>query len=135
MTCQECEIKLGMGENAAGHLASCAECRALAEDLRLNAIALRQMRVRPGMRWESVLAAAAAIVMAIGLWHGKPPEKPPERAAAARIGRPTRTAAVVAPAKHVRRKRTPAEPLRVKMFTSDPDVVIYWIVDKKEGIE
>jgi len=51
MTCQECEIKLGMGEDAAGHLASCAECRALDEDLRLNAVALREMRVRPRMHW------------------------------------------------------------------------------------
>jgi hypothetical protein len=135
MTCQECEIKLGMGEHAAEHLASCAECRALAEDLRLNAVALREMRVRPRMRWEWALVAAASIVMAIGLRHGKPPEKPPERTAAAKIGRPTRTAAVMAPAKRVRKKRPPAEPLRVKMFTSDPDVVIYWIVDKKEGSE
>jgi hypothetical protein len=133
MTCQECEIKLGMGEDAAGHLASCAECRALDEDLRLNAVALREMRVRPRMHWVWALAAAAAIVLAIGLWHGKPPEKLPERAAAAKIVGPTRTP--VAPVKRVRKKRQPPEPLRVKMFTSDPDVVIYWIVDKKEGIE
>jgi hypothetical protein len=85
------------------------------------------------MRWESVLAAAAAIVIAIGLWHGKPAEKPPERAAAVKIVGPTWTP--VAPVKRARKKRPPAEPLRVKMFTSDPDVVIYWIVDKKEGIE
>jgi hypothetical protein len=134
MTCQECEIKLGMGEDAAEHLASCTECRALAEDLRLNVIALREMRVRPRMHWEWALAAAAAIVLAIGLWHGKPPEKPPERAAAVKIAGPTRTAPPAASVKHVR-KRRPAEPLRVKMFTSDPDVVIYWIVDKKEGAE
>ena len=132
MTCQECEIELGMGENAAEHLASCAECRALAEDLRLNAVALREMRVRPPMRW--AWALAAALVIAIGLWRVRPAEKPPERAAAAKIVGPTRTAAV-APVKRVRKKRKPAEPLRVKMFTSDPDVVIYWIVDKKEGIE
>ena len=138
MTCQECEIKLGMGENAAGHLESCAECRALAEDLRLNAIALREMRVRAGVRWEWAIAAAAAIILAIGPWRGKPPEKkPPERAASAKIVGPTREVkpTAVAPVKHVRKRRQPAEPLRVKMFTSDPDVVIYWIVDKKEGIE
>jgi hypothetical protein len=133
MTCQECEIKLGMGEDAAGHLASCVECRLLAEDLRLNAIAFREMRVRPRSRWALALAAvAAAILIAVGRWHlTPPPEKPPQKAAAAKIGRPTRTA----PVKHVRKQRPPAEPLRVKMFTSDPDVVIYWIVDKKEGSE
>ena len=32
-------------------------------------------------------------------------------------------------------KPSGGEPLRVRMFTSDPDVVIYWIVDKKEGYE
>jgi hypothetical protein len=135
MTCQECEIKLGMGEEAAEHLAVCAECRRLAEDLRLNSIALREMRVRPRMHWAWALAAAAAIVMAIGLGRVKPPEKPPESAAAAKIVGPTRTAPPAKPVKLVHKRRQPAEPLRVKMFTSDPDVVIYWIVDKKEGIE
>ncbi len=139
MTCQECEIKLGMGEDAAEHLASCAECRWLAEELRLNAVAMSEMRVRPQMRWAWVVAAAAAIVMALALWRPVPHKEPPKMAAAARIGRPTRTeqAVVVAPVKHVRayRKPPPAEPLKVKMYTSDPDVVIYWIVDRKEGIE
>jgi hypothetical protein len=134
MTCQECEIKLGMGEDASEHLTECAECRGLAEDLRLNSVALREMRIRPQWRWAwAMAAAAAAIVIAVGLWRATPSEKPPERAAAAKIVGPTRTAA--APVKRVRKKRQAAEPLRVKMFTSDPDVVIYWIVDKKEGIE
>ncbi len=142
MTCQECEIKLGMGEDAAEHLALCAECRRLADELRRNAAAMRGMRVRPAMRWAWALAAAAAIVMAIGLWRGPhlgPQKEPPKMAAAARIGRPTRTERVVAaPVKHVRAHRKqlpPAESLKVKMYTSDPDVVIYWIVDRKEGSE
>jgi hypothetical protein len=134
MTCQECEIKLGMDEDAAEHLVSCAECRGLAEDLGLNAVALRELRIRPQRTWAWALAAAAAMVMAIGLWRVRPPEEPPKRAAAANIGRPTRTEPVV-PVKHVRKRRQLTEPLRVKMFTSDPDVVIYWIVDKKEGSE
>ncbi len=136
MTCQECEIKLGMGEDAAEHLASCEECCALAEELRLNSVALRGMRARPVMRW--VLAAAAGVVIAIGGWWTSA-VKPPERAAAANIGGPTRQETVVAPVAKVKhrpaRKREIAQPLRVKMFTSDPDVVIYWIVDKKEGFE
>ncbi|HEV8148461.1 MAG TPA: hypothetical protein VGP79_18855 [Bryobacteraceae bacterium] len=34
-------------------------------------------------------------------------------------------------------KRAPApqEPLKVKMLTSDPDVVIYWLIEPKEGSE
>ena len=44
MTCQECEIKLGMGEDAREHLAGCAECRGIARELRLNSVALLGMR-------------------------------------------------------------------------------------------
>jgi hypothetical protein len=132
MTCQECEIKLGMGEDASEHVASCEECRWLAEELRLNSHALHEMRVRPRLHWEWALAAAAAIVMAVS-----PVEKlpmPPVRVAVA----PAQ--AVYVPASHKKARPRAAhgaapQPLRVKMFTSDPDVVIYWIVDKKEGTE
>jgi hypothetical protein len=134
MTCQECEVKLGMGENADQHLASCEECRWLAKELRLNAQAMRDMRVRPRMHWEW-LAAAAAIVMAVIGWRMLRVEKlaiQPLQLTAA----PPPAVRGPAPQKRVRRHRSPApEPLRVKLFTSDPDVVIYWIVDKKEGYE
>jgi hypothetical protein len=137
MTCQECELKLGMGEDADEHLASCNECRLLARELRLNSYAMRELRVRPRMYW-ALATAAAAIVVAIGVWRTTV-VKPPERAAATKIGRPTKqeqpVVASVPVVKRKQRKRVPAETLRVKMFTSDPDVVIYWIVDKKEGFE
>jgi len=131
MTCQECEIKLGMGENADDHLASCVECRWLAQELRLNSLALREMRVRPKMYW-ALAAAAAIILMAIFLRMPRVQQLPsPVHVAvsAPQIKLPP------VKAKHVHRKRVPAETLRVKIFTSDPDVVIYWIVDKKEGYE
>ena len=135
MTCQECELKLGMGEDASEHLASCGECRWLAKELRLNTVALREMRVRPRLHWAQV-AAAAAIVMAIFGWKMTRVEKltlPPVRVAAAQ------TVSIPPSRKKVKRKAAhgaaPQQPLRVKMFTSDPDVVIYWIVDKKEGFE
>jgi len=130
MTCQECEIKLGMGENAAEHLASCKECRLLARELRLNSLALREMRVRPRMYW--ALAAAAIILMAIFLRMPRVQQLPlPVQVA---VSAPQIELPPVR-VKHVHKKRVPAETLRVKMFTADPDVVIYWIVDKKEGIE
>jgi hypothetical protein len=131
MTCQECEIKLGMGENADDHLASCVECRWLAQELRLNSLALREMRVRPKMYW-ALAAAAAIILMAIFLRMPRVQQLPsPVHVAvsAPQIKLPP------VKVKHVHKKRVPAETLRVKMFTSDPDVVIYWIVDKKEGYE
>jgi hypothetical protein len=48
---------------------------------------------------------------------------------------PVLAAHVPAPHRKTKRRLAPAETLRVKMFTSDPDVVIYWIVGKKEGFE
>lgn len=135
MTCQECELKLGIGQDTSEHLASCAECRWLAKELRLNAVSLHEMRVRPRMPW-ALATAAAAIVMTVVAWKMTHVEKlvpPPVQF----VGAPP----VSIPVKHKTVKRqtahraTPQQPLRVKMFTSDPDVVIYWIVDKKEGFE
>ena len=146
MTCQECELKLGMGEDAGQHLASCAECRALAEDLRLNAIALSEMRIRPGVsRWQWAMAAAAAIVMAIFAWRLTRMQKlvpPPVRIAVVAPARPVEKVVLAQhrPAPHRRVRKEKFEPLKVKMLTSDPDVVIYWIVarseeEEKEGSE
>lgn len=141
MTCQECEFKLGMGEDVREHLAVCAECRLLAREMRLNAVALRGMRVRSRSSWVWVWAAAAAVVvMAIGLGVRK------EKKAGESPALPIERAAVVedftaghGPAPQVKKKhragRRPEQPLKVKMLTSDPDVVIYWIVSRKEGSE
>jgi hypothetical protein len=134
MTCQECERKLGMSEDAGEHLASCAECRWLARELRLNSHALREMRVRPTMHW--VLATAAAIVIAVSAWKMTRVEKLAMPAMQMAVAKPQPARLEPAPSKKAERHLRPApEPLRVKMFTSDPDVVIYWIVDKKEGYE
>ena len=141
MTCQECELKLGNGENASDHWATCAECRALAEDLRLNALALSEMRIRPTLaRWQWAMAAAAAIVMAIFAWKVTRVQKlvpPPVRIAVVAPARPVVKVALAGhgPAPRRRIRKENFEPLKVKMLTSDPDVVIYWIVDKKEGYE
>ncbi len=152
MTCRECEIKLGMREDAAEHVASCDECRWLAGELRLNAVALSDMRVRTRVQWEWVLAAAAAVVMGVGLWMGGAKKAPAaagnivERSGA-RNESDESTCVWVANSASRRvstrhaRVRTPRrtggqeQPLKVKMFTSDPDVVIYWIVDRKETFE
>jgi hypothetical protein len=140
MTCQECEIKLGMGEDADEHLASCLECRALAREVRLNSVALGEMRAPRRVHWEWVLVAAA-IVMAIGVW--KMPVAPRRQVITAAHGAAPQQQQTLVPVsqrpvlhkKRIVRRPPTVEPLRVKMFTSDPDVVIYWIVDKKEGFE
>ncbi len=152
MTCQECEVLLGNGEDARQHLSSCAECRMLAEDLRLNATALREMRVRPARwPWAAAMVAAAAVVMTIGISRMAPDPKPVF--VAEKADRPLRPQAVEKSARvdmklgqnglspfsgrpsSARREARATEPLKVKMLTSDPDVVIYWIVDRKEGTE
>ena len=131
MTCRECEIKLGMGEDAGEHLASCAECRCFAKELRLNAVALREMRVHPKLHWA---LAAAAILIGIFAWKMMPRVQQLPSPVHVAVSAPQIKLPPVK-VKHVHKKRVPAETLRVKMFTSDPDVVIYWIVDKKEGYE
>jgi hypothetical protein len=131
-------LKLGMGEDASEHLASCAECRWLAKELRLNSIALRELHIRPRLHW-ALAAVAAAVVMAVVAWKINRVEKltlPPVRVAVA----PKAAQSMYVPVSHKKVKKKAAhgaapQPLRVKMFTSDPDVVIYWIVDKKEGFE
>ena len=150
MTCQECELALGMNENAAAHLAVCPDCQALAEEMRTNTLAMEafaddalpgvryrvmaqvrlQSRARRILRWGWALAAAAMLVVCFAMWNRVAPA-------------PQLTAVVPpradgAPVRRTGEERTapkPPEVLKVKMFTDDPDVVIYWLVEKKEGTE
>src|SRR5271166_2340405 len=79
MKCQECELLLAEGEfggRVEDHLRVCAECRALLEELRANALALNSLRddelprvktlaaLRPtALPWMSAAAAAALLVL------------------------------------------------------------------------
>ncbi len=143
MSCQECELKLGMGEDAGEHLALCSECRGVARELRLNAVALGDLRRRPFGYW-AVAGAAAAVLVAVGVWvkpeapvimaaHGAAPLLRQQKHVDTNVDAGRLEARATRP--KTRRARKAEEPLRVKMFTSDPDVVIYWIVDTKEGVE
>src|SRR5207253_232423 len=89
MTCRECELLLADGlPGAESHLAGCRDCRALAEELGANAVALAAMRDdaipvrgrRP--RWVWATAAAAAAVLAVGLvaWKDRPRLAVPDQA-------------------------------------------------------
>ena len=123
------------GEQADEHLASCVECQRLQGELRLNALALREMKARPRLRWEWALAAAAAILIVLFVARGTRTET--TRMTVALVA-PQAPRVEIPQVRHVRpriKKHIAAEPLRVKMLTSDPDVVIYWIVDRKEGFE
>lgn len=147
MTCQECELALAGEESnavAEQHLEVCAACRELGEEMRANSAALRDMssEVFPSgqrrIRWDWALAAAAMLVLAFGLFRAHPREvavaTPPQLKVPAPVP-------VIAPAERAvirrvhRRKPAPAGVLKVKMLTSDPSVVIYWLIETKEGIE
>lgn len=120
MTCQECQLLLADGEGNASvgeHLRECAECRALSENLRANALALDALRVeelpriavkipRRGSVFPWV-AAAAAVVVGMLLAPRSQPTKP--------------VASQVV--------NEPVQPLKIKMLTPDPNVVIYWLID------
>jgi len=166
MTCQECELRFAEGEFGAGvedHLLECPECRALAEELRENAVALAAMREevapillpqpRPRSRiWIPAAVAAALVLLALGLPRHR--VRTPAPPSIAPVAAPSPASTLVAPAPaaaSVTRKRTykaatlrerfaprpaqPEETFMVKMLTPDPDVVIYWIVEPKERTE
>jgi hypothetical protein len=139
MTCAECELRLADGEADSAveeHLHECTACRSFQEDLRENGLALEALREEelprrrisrparvfpPVFPWMS--AAAAAVILAIvlpGIWLATRPIEPdPVRA------KLPDEVTVTASLK--------TEPLMVKMLTPDPDVVIYWLIDSKEG--
>ena len=114
MTCQDFELLLAgddLNEDAQAHLEGCAKCRELAAELSANASALRGLRDEPlalrnrrAWRWAVPIAAVLALV------------------------------AVLFPWKEVRNYEAPQQAqLKIKMLTSDPDVVVYWIIDSNGG--
>lgn len=158
MKCEECELLLAQNEvevdhAVEAHVAECPHCRSLWEDVRANAEVLRALgeEVMPpvtlperGFPWWKWTSAAAALIITIGAaWFASWPVKPPHVVSIdvkvtgvvpkaevpyvkAEIPQ-TLTSTIVATVPVANR-----EPLRVKMLTPDPDVVIYWLVDAKE---
>lgn len=139
MTCPECEVRLAdsaMDDFVEEHLRLCAACRAFRDDLRENALALGELRqealppvgiLKPfpsfplSFPWMSAVAAALALALVIpGIWRATRPVEP-EPVKATTPAEITVTASLK------------TEPLKVKMLTPDPDVVIYWLIDSKEG--
>jgi anti-sigma factor RsiW len=143
--CAACRAEVAAFEVLRGQLHAMRE--AVAPDSAYAAVRARVVsEIEDGRRrrwvlaWSSVAVAACGIIAVFALRHAapiaevRPPVAPveiaiiqenepriPERAAPHRIRRAVRH--VVA--------RELAEPIVVHMFTSDPDVVIYWIADAK----
>jgi len=90
--------------------------------------------------WKGISAAAAVIITAGGAWLLSRPVPPPhivsvDMKVTGVVGKteapyvkaeiPTTLTPATIPAAQIPQ----SEPLRVKMLTEDPDVVIYWLVD------
>jgi hypothetical protein len=160
MTCQECELALEKDQNVDEHLAACAACRALSEEMRANAAAfesfaddplpsvryavMSQVRSRSAagqvLRWGWALAAAAILVVIFAVSrNGREETRPPVQVShvEAPIQNRDRQGADIAskqPAASPKRIRKQlSQPVMVKMLTPDPDVVIYWQIESEDG--
>ncbi len=146
------------GVRVQAHLETCAPCRELARALSESQAALRSLaeddlddralaawgtrfrRPEPAAprrwRWAWAAAAAMALLAAPLLLRQAPPVPPPPVPIASLAPPPVDLLPQrqKPPRRHVRHRPQPAvssEPLLVKLETSDPNVVIYWIVERK----
>jgi hypothetical protein len=152
MTCQDCELFLAQGGPSAAveeHLRGCTTCRALHEDLLANALVLGSLRneelPRLGVKvprrkhgypsWHLYPWAAAAAMFALALLV---PRTPPAKSVAPQVvdepAQPPplpipQQARETAKVESVRVRPRKIEPLKIKMLTPDPDVVIYWLIE------
>jgi hypothetical protein len=123
MMCRDCR--------AIADEADYEECRALAEELRANSEALSALRdeelpplvigiprrgiarsARSAVAWSWIAAAAAAVLFAVTL--------------------PVLRQGAVSPQHPATWTPPVSEPLKVKILTPDPDVVIFWLIDPEE---
>jgi len=177
MSCSKFETDIALyagGDLTAGqiarvesHLAECAQCRALAEELRAGQALLGELRdepledamvaqvrrralaevgradFNPRGSLAPLLALAAAILLAVVLlWPRHPANHAPVARMEPGVALPDATPVPrvnITPARHriVRRHRRsapaaqPGPPLLVQFVTDDPNVVIYWLIDRK----
>ncbi len=118
MICRICGVPEGEGQ--------CRDCRDLANEIQINSevlAALRDETITPlvpaarlrrkAVFWWGAAAAVALIALALPLTRYRPPVAPVSAEADVRVTN---------------------EPLKVKILTPDPDVVIYWLIDSKENV-
>ena len=119
MKCEVCDARLVNGE--------CPECREVSEALGalceepFPALVVKIPR-RGRVVYPWVAAAAAAAVLMLALPYLRRTGAPPA------MRRPQGPAALTPEA-----GQPPGQPLKIKILTPDPDVVIYWISNPKEG--
>ncbi len=158
MTCPEWELEIASESGRpelAGHLAGCEHCRAFAREIELDRAALASLAlpqdalgVVPGrvlgelrarrrrkmfLGWAAAAACLAALAFGL-LVRPRAPENPTIVIASPSAPRLTvwsRTTPHPHRRPPARTLARSAEPIVIKMFTEDPDVVIIWLVDKK----
>jgi hypothetical protein len=152
MTCLDCELHLAQLEPVQNeisgevqeHLDQCTECRALHQDLRGNRLALESLRseelprvaVKIPRRWHVYpwVAAAAALFALALLVPRTPPLKPVVSQVVDQPAQPPPPpmlpqARETAKVDSVQVRPQKLDPLKIKMLTPDPDVVIYWLIE------
>ncbi|MBM3745882.1 MAG: hypothetical protein FJW34_08795 [Acidobacteria bacterium] len=143
------------------HLPACPDCQQLVEGLRASQAALKELHAeaveedlaavrlrvlarirterpqRRGWAWAYALGASLAVAAAVWVLLPRPsaPPLPPPRMlkpAPVEVARPAPPAAA---RPRPTRAKPPAapEPLLVKLYTDDPDVIIYWLIEKTGG--
>jgi hypothetical protein len=158
MTCSDWQMRIAAEDPAAAeHLSGCHACREFAHALSDNAAAMRsivvdeaaytamrarvmeavQAKRRVGWLWGAGAAAVTASVVLVWLTAAlRVPEAPHPQAITYRIAPPDVPVAVV-PRMVNRRPARRAEPRRpltaIKLLTDDPNIVIIWLVDNKQG--
>ena len=114
--------------------------------VRARVVAELEQKRRPLWAWAWSLGLAAALVALLVMLALRPGRAPEHRAPVVAVNHPPVVVAhepAVAPPPHPRVARRAArpivpdapdpEPLIVKLQTDDPNVVIYWIADRKRG--
>jgi len=144
MTCRDCELLLAQGERNEAveeHLLECAECRALDRDVAANGLVLEALRNEELPRievkiprprryaWLAVAAAAGFLIALLVPAHKRPVASPEPSAAPFVEAEPQEQAPQPPVREAVARRPEKLEPLKIKMLTPDPDVVIYWLID------
>jgi anti-sigma factor RsiW len=142
----------GEAEQVDRHLEQCGECRELWLGLRESLATLRAMHrelpdaahftavrarvlaeLEPTRRrwrswaWVPGMAAVVAFLFVLAIWPRRPAVPEPPRIMAAIPGAPLVRSVRRAHVARVRQQKR--EPLTIRLQTSDPNIVIYWIAE------
>jgi anti-sigma factor RsiW len=110
------------------------------EQVRQRVLARIAWEEQPARRFGWVYALAAGLAVVVALWnvaYRPAPEVPqpavsavPQQASAAPV-KSDKTGVLSHRPPRVKRPAPAAEPLLVKLITDDPEVIIYWLIEKK----